>query len=72
MAKETRTEEQIPVGYRWDDLEAKAAPDRLETYKLTLIHLGGHGSTLVKEIFGNASSFIKKPTTLSTLVAENR
>ncbi|MCB9473536.1 MAG: N-6 DNA methylase [Candidatus Delongbacteria bacterium] len=70
MTKETGTEEQIPEGYRWDDLEAKAAPERLEHYKLTLIHLGTRGSTLVKEIFGNASSFIKKPITLSTLVAE--
>jgi type I restriction enzyme M protein len=70
MAKETSTEDQLPVGHRWDDLEAKAAPDRLEFYKLLLIHLGGHGSTLVKEIFANASSFIKKPATLSTLVAE--
>jgi type I restriction enzyme M protein len=70
MAKETGTEKQIPAGHRWDDLEAKAAPDRLEAYKLTLIHLGGHGSKLVKEIFANASSFIRKPATLSTLVAE--
>ena len=23
MAKETRTEDQIPVGHRWDDLEAE-------------------------------------------------
>ena len=30
MAKETGTEDQLPAGYRWDDLEAKAAPDRLE------------------------------------------
>jgi type I restriction enzyme M protein len=70
MAKETGTEDQIPVGHRWDDLEARPAPDRLEHYKLTLIHLGSHGSMLVQQIFGNASSFIKKPTTLSTLVAE--
>lgn len=70
MAKETSTEEQIPAGYRWDDLEAKAAPKRLEHYKITLIHLGTNGSTLVQEIFANASSFIKKPATLSTLVAE--
>ncbi len=35
-----------------------------------MIYLGSHGSTLVKEIFANASSFIKKPATLSTLVAE--
>jgi len=39
-------------------------------HKLTLIHLGSHGSRLVQEIFANASSFIKKPATLSTLVAE--
>lgn len=70
MAKETGTEEQIPAGHRWDDLEARPAPDRLEHYRLTLIHLGSHGSMLVQQIFGNASSFIKKPTTLSTLVAE--
>ncbi|UVT18555.1 MAG: N-6 DNA methylase [Nitrospira sp.] len=70
MAKETNAESQIPDGHRWDDLEAKAAPDRLEAYKLTLIHLGSHGSKLVKEIFANASSFIRKPATLSTLVAE--
>jgi type I restriction enzyme M protein len=70
MAKETSTEDQIPEGYRWSDLEKKAAPDRLEHYKVTLIHLGTKGSTLVNQIFGNANSFIKKPSTLSTLVAE--
>ncbi|WNM63363.1 class I SAM-dependent DNA methyltransferase [Candidatus Nitrospira neomarina] len=70
MAKETGTEEQIPKGHRWDDLEAKTAPDRLEEYKKTLIHLGTHGSKLVKAIFTNASSFIKKPATLSILVTE--
>jgi type I restriction enzyme M protein len=70
MAEETGTEDQIPVGYRWKDLEAKAAPDRLEFYKIALIHLGSHGSKLVKEIFANASSFIKKPSTLSTLVSD--
>jgi type I restriction enzyme M protein len=70
MAQETGTEEQIPAGHRWADLESKTAPQRLEFYKLTLIHLGSHGSRLTKEIFANASSFIKKPATLSTLVTE--
>ncbi len=70
MAEETGTEQQIPVGYRWKDLETQAAPKRLEFYKILLIHLGGNGSSLVKEIFANASSFIKKPATLSTLVTE--
>jgi len=70
MAKETDTESQIPSGYRWDDLEAQPAPLRLDFYKRLLLELGIRGSRLVKEIFANASSFIKKPTTLSTLVTE--
>jgi type I restriction enzyme M protein len=70
MAQETGTEDQIPKGHRWEDLSAKSAPERLEFYKLTLIHLGSNGSRLTKEIFANASSFIKKPATLSTLVTE--
>lgn len=70
MAKETETEGQLPEGYRWSDLENKSAPERLQFYKLLLIHLGSNGSTLVKQIFANAGSFIKKPATLSTLVTE--
>ena len=70
MAKETGTEEQIPEGHRWTDLEELAAPDRLEAYKKTLVHLGGHGSNLVEEIFASANSFIRKPATLSILVTE--
>jgi type I restriction enzyme M protein len=69
MAKETGTENMLPAGYRWDDLEAKAAPDRLEFYKVTLIHLGGHGSLITQSIFANATSFIKKPATLTSLVS---
>lgn len=70
MAKETRTENLLPEGYRWEDLESKAANERLDFYKLLLIHLGSRGSTLVKEIFANANSSINKPNTLSTLVTE--
>jgi type I restriction enzyme M protein len=70
MAQETGTEDQLPPGYRWANLEAKAAPDRLQFYKMTLVHLGSNGSRLVQEIFANASSFIKKPATLSALVSD--
>ena len=70
MAKETGAEDQLPANHLWADLEARSAPDRLEFYKILLIHLGNHGSALVQEIFANASSFIKKPATLSTLVTE--
>lgn len=70
MAKETGTEDQIPKGHRWDDLEKKHALARLDAYRYTLVHLGNNGSQLVNEIFANASTIIKKPTTLSTLFAE--
>ena len=49
MAEETGTEDQIPKGYRWADLEAKPAPDRLEFYKIALIHLGSNGSKLRRQ-----------------------
>lgn len=68
MAKETGAQDKLPVGYRWDDLERQAAPERLEFYKVMLIHLGSHGSLITQEIFANASSFIKKPATLTALV----
>lgn len=68
MAKETNTESQLPVGYRWDDLEKRSAPDRLKFYRELLLKLGEARSLLVKQIFTNASSFIKKPITLSELV----
>jgi type I restriction enzyme M protein len=68
MAEETEQENKLPDGYRWKDLVEKPAPDRLEHYKIMLIHLGSHGNRQVQEIYANASSFIKKPTTLSSLV----
>ncbi|HWI20884.1 MAG TPA: N-6 DNA methylase [Vicinamibacterales bacterium] len=70
MAEETGTEAKLPKGFRWNDLEKRAAPDRLQFYKRALNELGDHGTGLVSEIFANASSFIKKPATLSTLVSE--
>lgn len=70
MAKETGAEDRLPENHRWADLVARDAPDRLHFYKILLIHMGGRGSALIQEIFDNASSLIKKPATLSTLVDE--
>jgi len=68
MAEETEEEDKLPEGYRWRNLTEKPAPDRLEHYKKMLIDLGTRGNRQVREIFANASSFIKKPVTLSSLV----
>ena len=70
MANETGTEDQLPEGYRWADLRSSGCARSPGILQDLLIYLGNHGSTLVQEIFANASSFIRKPATLSTLVAE--
>jgi type I restriction enzyme M protein len=68
MAKETGAENQIPQGYRWDDLKSKSESEQLEFYKQLLNHLGEEGSVIVKAIFADAKSSINKRNTLSALV----
>lgn len=70
MAKETDIEHQLPEGYRWDDLEVYEETEQLEFYSQLLKHLGNEGSVVVKEIFAEADTNIKKAKTLNTLVAE--
>lgn len=70
MAKETGTEGKLPEKCRWDDLETLPPLERLRHYKGVLVTLGTQDAGIVQEIFANASSFIKKPATLSTLVTE--
>lgn len=68
MAQETGTEDQLPEGYRWRDLAAKNGLEQLNFYKALLLHLGTDTTGLVQEIYANASTVIRKATTLSTLV----
>lgn len=73
MAQETGQEQGIPEEWRWGALEVLQGLKQLEHYKLMLLELGSSGSgasPLVQEIYANASSFIKKPTTLNKLVSE--
>lgn len=70
MAKETGQEGQLPEGHRWDDLKARSAPERLDHYRQTLLDLGKHSQPLVRMIYADASSFIRKPATLSKLVTD--
>lgn len=68
MARETKTEDQLPEGYRWADLEARDGIDLLEHYRKLLVHLGGHGSPRVQAIYANASSALRQPRNLRKLV----
>lgn len=68
MAKETGTEEQLPAGYRFGDLEKKEGSELLEFYKHLLIHLGAHGSPRVRAIFANATTTFRQPLNLRKVV----
>src|SRR5258706_470376 len=68
MAKETGTEDQIPKGYRWDDVAKKDGVELLDFYKKLLIHLGGKGSGRVQDIYANASTSFRQPRNLRTVV----
>ena len=73
MAKETGQEQGIPEEWRWDALETLDGPKQMKHYQLLLLELGSSesgSSPLVQEIYSNASSFIKKPVTLTKLVSE--
>lgn len=68
MAKETEREQEIPKGYRWDDLAAREGVGQLNFYRGLLLHLGSHGSRRVKDIYANANSSLRQPKNLNALV----
>jgi type I restriction enzyme M protein len=68
MLKETGKEDKLPASYRWETLEGKSEPNRLDYYKKMLIELGSARSKQVRAIFADASTIIRKPTTLTILV----
>lgn len=68
MAKETKREEQLPEGYRWDDLARREGMEQLRFYRELLLHLGTRGSTRVQDIYANASTSLRQPKNLNALV----
>jgi type I restriction enzyme M protein len=68
MAKETGAEEQLPAGYRWDDLRRQEGIDQLAFYRSLLVHLGNEGSDRVQAIFHDANTALRQPRNLARLV----
>jgi type I restriction enzyme M protein len=69
MAKETGAEEKLTSKYRWDSVEKIARDADLVAYKELLLKLGRTTNPLVKQIFADATTSIRKPRTLTELVA---
>jgi type I restriction enzyme M protein len=70
LANETNTEHLIPKAHRWEQLERKPNAERLSFYNNTLRALGKQKNPMVKEIYADANSSIKKAASLARLVTE--
>lgn len=68
MAKETGTESQIPVDYRWDALTAKSGIELKKFYKELLNHLGENCTGRIREIYQGAATNIDEPKNLEKII----
>lgn len=71
MLQETGREERLPKQYRWADLAKREGLDQLDHYKRLLLELGQPAikDGLVKAIFTDAQTRLRKPTNLKTLTS---
>ncbi len=60
----------LPKGYRWEDLRKRIGDDQQTFYRELLLYLGTRAKGIVRQIYAEASSSIRKPATLATLVDE--
>lgn len=68
MAKETGAEENIPEGYRWDDLTAKDGIELKRYYQELLKHLGENTTGRIREIYQGSATNIDEPKNLKKIV----
>src|SRR6266498_4925772 len=69
MLEETKKEDRLPKAYRWSELAKREGLDQLEFYKRLLLDLGKPDTkdALVRTIFTDAQTRLRKPTNLKTL-----
>jgi type I restriction enzyme M protein len=68
MAEEAGTEDRIPDGCRWQDLESRTGVELLDYYRDLLVYLGARGRGRVQQIFAGASTSLRHPRSLRRLV----
>ena len=71
MLEETKKEERLPKAYRWRELAKREGLDQLDYYKRLLLDLGKPEikDGLVRAIFIDAQTHLRKPTNLKSLTA---
>lgn len=71
MLEETEKENRLPKGYRWAELAKREGLDQLDYYKRLLLDLGKPEvkDGLVRDIFTDAQTRLRKPTNLKALTS---
>src|SRR6478672_4273521 len=71
MLEETKKEDRLPKAYRWRDLAKRDGLDQLDYYKRLLLDLGKPDikDGLVRAIFTDAQTRLRKPTNLKSLTS---
>jgi len=71
MLEETGKESRLPKAYRWKELEKREGLDQLDFYKRLLLDLGQPAvkDVLVRAIFTDAQTRLRKPTNLKALTS---
>jgi len=71
MLEETGKESRLPKQYRWRELAKREGLDQLDYYKRLLLDLGKPGikDGLVRAIFTDAQTKLRKPTNLKSLTS---
>ena len=72
MLEETKRENRLPSGYRWAELVKREGLDQLDYYKRLLLDLGKPEvkDELVRAIFTDAQTRLRKPTNLKALTTD--
>lgn len=69
MLEETGKEDRLPDGYRWGILAKREGMEQLDYYKAMLLELGKAKDGLVRAIFIDAQTRLRKPTNLKALTS---
>jgi type I restriction enzyme M protein len=71
MLEETKKEDRLPKAYRWRELVKREGLDQLDYYKRLLLDLGKPDTrdALVRAIFSDAQTRLRKPTNLKALTS---
>lgn len=69
MLEETGRENRLPDGYRWGVLAKREGMEQLDYYKAMLLDLGKAKDGLVRAIFVDAQTRLRKPTNLKALTS---